>query len=343
MRATLTALGALLALALAGGQVQSQTKEKVSIAALPFVSSSPIFIAKELGYFDAEGLDLEIKIFNAAQPVAVATASGDTDFGITGLTGGFYNLAGKGALKIIAAQSREEPGYDFVAYVANPKAHEAGLRKPADLAGKTVGITTVGSTFHYNLGKLAEKHGFKLDSITLKPLQSIPNMSAALKGQQVDAILITANNAYQLEKEGAGKIIGWVHQETPWQLGALFTSTRMVEGRRATVEKFVRAYLKGTAAYAEAYLQKDASGKRVFGKKAEDLYPIQQKWVKPEPQPQTVLASANFIDPQGRLLVKDIYDQVAWYQAQGLVDKDVDPRKFLDLSFVQGHMQVPQN
>ncbi|MEO8557631.1 MAG: ABC transporter substrate-binding protein [Rhodospirillales bacterium] len=316
--------------------------DKLSIAALRFVSSSPIFIAQERGYFAAEGLEVEIKFFDAAQPIAVATASGDTDLGITGLTAGFYNLAGKGAVKIIAAQSREEPGYNFVAYVVNTKAYDAGFKSVTQFPGKTVGITQIGSTFHYNLGKLAEKRGFKLEDVQLKPLQSIGNVTAALKGGQVDAVLLPANNAYALEKDGAGKIIGWVHQETPWQLGALFANTKAIETRRPAIEKFVRAYLKATADYADAMLQKDAAGNRVFGDKADAVIAIIQKYVEPKPSPEQVKNSANFIDPQGRLLVNDIYGQVRWYQANGMVDKNVDAGKLLDLGFVKNHLEMPK-
>lgn len=317
-------------------------QEKVSIAALRFVSSAPIFIAMEKGYFKDKGLEIEFKFFDAAQPIAVAVAAGDADLGITGLTGGFFNLAGKGAIKIIAAQSREEPGYDFVAYVASKKAFDAGFTDPGKFPGKTIAITQTGSTFHYMMGLLAEKRGFKLTDVTLKPLQSIANVTAALKGEQVDGALLPANNAYAAEKEGFGKIVGWVHQETPWQLGALFASSRMVEQRRATVEKFMAAYVMACADYAEAFLQRDAAGKRVFGDKADALIPMIQKYVEPKPSPDQVKASASYIDPQGRLLVKNIYDQVTWYQAQGMVARDVDAGKFLDLSFVKDHLDLPK-
>ncbi|HEY7608764.1 MAG TPA: ABC transporter substrate-binding protein [Alphaproteobacteria bacterium] len=317
--------------------------EKITVGSLPFVSASPVFIAKERGYFAAEGLEVETKAIQAAQAVAVATASGDLDIGVGGLTAGFYNLAGKGALKIIAAQSREEPGYNFVAYVVSMKAWNDGFRSVAQFPGKTVGITTAGSTFHYNLGTLAEKRGFKLDTIKLRLLQSVPNMAAALTGNQVDAILTVAPSALKLQNDGAGKIIGWVHQETPWQLGAVFVAPKTIETRRPMVEKFLRAYVRGTQDYAKAYLQRDASGKRVFGAEAEALFPIMKKYVQPEPTPATVLAGANFIDPEGRLLVSDIYRQVAWYQAQGMVDKSVRAKAILDLSFIKGHFEVPKD
>ena len=82
--------------------------EKVTIAALAFISSSPLFIAQEKGYYTDEGLEVELKFFRAAQPVAVAIASRDADFGVTAFTAGFFNLAGKGALTVIGAQFRRK-------------------------------------------------------------------------------------------------------------------------------------------------------------------------------------------------------------------------------------------
>jgi NitT/TauT family transport system substrate-binding protein len=328
----------LAALAMLAMSAAAAAQEKVSIAALRFVSSAPIFIAQEKGYFKEAGLEVEFKFFQAAQPIAVAVAGGDADLGITGLTGGFFNLAGKGAMKIIAAQSREEPGFDFVAYLASSKAHAAGFTDAGKFPGKSIAITTTGSTFHYMLGMLAEKRGFKLTDVTLRPLQSIPNITAALKGEQVDGALLPANNAYAAEKEGFAKIVGWVHQETPWQLGALFAGTPVIEKRRAVVEKFVAAYVKACNDYAEAFQQRDAQGKRVFGDKADALIPIIQKYVEPKPTPDQVKASASYIDPQGRLLVKNLYDQVAWYQAQGMVARDADMTKMLDLGFIKDHL-----
>jgi len=340
-RSILTILAAAAAVfALPASGVQA--KDKVVIAALPFFSTAPIFIAKERGYFDAEGIDLDIKTFNAAQAVAVAVAAGDADFGITAFTGGFFNLAGKGVLKVVAAQSREEKGYKFVAYVASNKAYEAGFRSPKDFPGKTVAITTVGSSFHYNLGMLADKYGFKLSAVTMKPVQSIPNMMAALAGGQVDATILPANNALKLEADHSGKIIGWVSDYTPWQLGALFTSTKNVTEKRPMVERFVKAYQKGLADYAEAFLARDKEGNRMFAEKAQAAMPILEKWVKPTPTFAIAKVAANYMDPKGRLLVKNIYDQLAWYQAEGLVDKSVKAEQFLDLSFVKGHLDMPK-
>jgi NitT/TauT family transport system substrate-binding protein len=316
--------------------------ERAKVALLPFISSAPVFIAKERGYFEAEGIAVELTKLTAAQNVAVAVAGGDADFGVTAFTGAFFNLAGKGALKVIAAQSREEPGYEFVAYVVTDAAYQAGFRSPGDFAGKRVAISTLGSSFHYALGQLARKRGFALDQLQLRPLQSVPNMLAALAGGQVDAALLPANNAHALEREAHAHIIGWVSEESPWQLGALFTSAQHVQSHREWVQRFVRAYQRGLADYAAAYLQRDAQGRRTFGAEADAVLPILQKWVEPQPSAAQAREAANYMDPQGRLRVSDIYAQVAWYKAQGLVDASVDPASFLDLGFVEGHLDLPR-
>ncbi len=319
---------------------QAPAPTRVSIGVLRLSSSGPIFIADARGYFRAEGLEPELKFFTAAQQVPVAVTSGDAEFGVTGLTAGFFNLAGRGALRIIASQSREEPGYQLVAYMVTNQAYANGLTSLRDLPGRRIGITTVGSTFHYSLGLLARKYNFDLARVTMVPLQQLPNMAAAFKGGQVDAILSPVTLARQLEAENAGRIIGWVGDETPWQLGALFTSPRMIEQRRPVVEAFVRAYLRGAADYNRAFNQRDAAGREVQGEGYREMIEILARVLQ---QPADRVAEGlPFVDPQGRLNVQDIHDQVAFWQATGQASRDVDARAIIDLSFVQGHFNLPR-
>src|SRR5260370_31152431 len=83
---------------------------KAKIGVLRLASSAPVFIAQDKGYFREAGLDIELKFFDAAQPIAVATTSGDVDFGVTAFTARLYNLAGKGTLKVIGGMSWEKAG-----------------------------------------------------------------------------------------------------------------------------------------------------------------------------------------------------------------------------------------
>jgi NitT/TauT family transport system substrate-binding protein len=88
---TRLAFGALLAisatLALSSdGRAQTALKAKVGVLRLS--SSAPVFIAQDKGYFRDAGLEIELKFFDAAQPIAVAVTSGDVDFGVTAFTAG---------------------------------------------------------------------------------------------------------------------------------------------------------------------------------------------------------------------------------------------------------------
>ncbi len=345
MRSVLRATGAtLLILASSLWAAPAQAQEKVSVAVLRFVSSGGLFIAVGKDYFKAEGLDVELKFFDAAQPIAVAVTTGDADFGVTAFTGGFYNLAGKGALKVIAAQAKEAKGYEGNTVLASNAAHEKGLTGLDKLGGKTLGITQIGSSFHYQVGQIAKAKGFELKSVELKPLQSLGNMVAALKSNQVDAIIIAPHLAKPLVEKGEAKRLGAVSEVAEYQFGGLFTSTKSIETRRAIVEKFVRAYQKGAADYNRALVSKDASGQIVHLPDSDAIAAIVGKYVYPnEPAEKAaalVKGSAFFVDAQARIDVADIVQQVSWLKEQKLVDESVEAKSVLDLSFIKGHLNT---
>lgn len=116
-------------------------------------------IAVERGYFAAEGLSVDVVDFESAQPVAVATASGDIDFGSVGLTGGFYSLAGQGVLKIVSAGTRDVPGYHTGAFIVSNGAFASGVSSFKAWAGKKIAITQTGSptttALHFSLTNMA--------------------------------------------------------------------------------------------------------------------------------------------------------------------------------------------
>src|SRR3954453_17353135 len=125
----------VLSAAMTMSNAGAQTALKAKVGVLRLSSSAPVFIAQDRGYFKDAGLDVELKFFDAAQPIAVAVTSGDVDFGVTAFTAGLYNLAGKGTLKVIGGMSREKAGYPLIGYFASNNAYAAGLKTPKDLAG----------------------------------------------------------------------------------------------------------------------------------------------------------------------------------------------------------------
>jgi NitT/TauT family transport system substrate-binding protein len=325
------ALAGLLAMA-AVGVARADELLKAKIGVLRLSSSAPVFIAQDKGYFKDAGLDVELKFFDAAQPIAVATASGDVDFGITAFTAGLYNLAGKGVLKVIGGMSREKAGFPLIGYFASNNAYAAGLKTPKDLAGKRIAVTQVGSSFHYSLGLLADKYGFKLSDVKVLPLQSLSNAAAALKGETVDAALLPVSTARKLMDDNGAKLLGWVGDETPWQLGAVFASPKTL-ANKALVTKLLGALERADREYHDVILASVKDGNASIDEKTKPLLEIIAKYTNlPVDQ---VVGNCAYIDPDGKLDVKNVANQISWLQGQGFVDKGFDADAIIAKDYVK--------
>ena len=317
-RLALAGLMALTAAVAASSEGRCQEPLKAKIGVLRLSSSAPVFIAQDKGYFREAGLEIELKFFDAAQPIAVATASGDVDFGVTAFTAGLYNLAGKGALKVIGGMSREKAGYPLIGYFASNNAYAGGLKTPKDLAGKRIAVTQTGSSFHYSLGLLADKHNFKLADIKVLPMQSLSNAAAALKGETVDAALLPVSTARKLIDDGGARLLGWVGDETPWQLGAVFASPKAL-GNKPLVTKLLAALARADREYHDVILASIKDGKADINDKTRPLLEIIAKYTNlPVEQ---VVGNCAYIDPDGKLDVRNVANQIEWLQEQGFVDK----------------------
>ena len=325
------ALVGLLALS-ASVVARAEAPLKAKVGVLRLQSSAPVFIAQEKGYFREVGLDVELKFFDAAQPIAVATTSGDVDFGITAFTAGLYNLAGKGTLKVIGGMSREKAGYPLIGYFASNKAYAAGLKTPKDLAGKRVAMTQVGSSFHYSLGLLADKYGFKVSDVTIVPLQSLSNAAAALKGETVDAALLPVSTARKLMDDGGAKLLGWVGDETPWQLGAVFASPKTL-ANKALVTKLLTALERADREYHDVVLSTVKDGNAAINDKTKPLLEIIAKYTNLSVD--QVVGNCAYVDPDGKLDVKNVDNQIKWLQGQGFVDKGFDADTIIDKDYVK--------
>lgn len=325
------AIAGLVAI-MAMGTARAEDVLKAKIGVLRLSSSAPVFIAQDKGYFRDAGLEVELKFFDAAQPIAVATTSGDVDFGITAFTAGLYNLAGKGTLKVIGGMSREKPGYPLIGYFASNNAYAAGLKTPKDLAGKRVAVTQVGSSFHYSLGLLADKYGFKLAEVKIVPLQSLSNAAAALKGETIDAALLPVSTARKLMDEGGTKFLGWVGDETPWQLGAVFASPKTLTNK-VLVSKLLGALAKAEREYHDVILAAMKDGVAPVNEQTKPLLEIIAKYTNlPVEQ---VVGNCAYVDPDGKLDVKNVDNQIKWLQEQGFVDKGFDVNAIIAKDFVK--------
>ncbi|MEP3430840.1 MAG: ABC transporter substrate-binding protein [Roseibium sp.] len=305
---------------------------KIRVGALRFTSHSGSFIAYERGYFDEAGLDVEFKFFQAAQPMAVAIASGDIDYAVTAVSGGLISLAQKGAVKVIGGALSEEDGIDGQKILASDAAFQAGLTSPAALDGKTFGISTAGSSFHYMGSKIAAAEGA---NVKFKPLQKVGAIIGALKSGQIDAWSIVPHIAKPLAGSGKVHIIGNVADYLPgYQVTTVFTSAKNAADERDMTKDFLSGFSKGVDDYSAAMIDKTGGDEGV-----NEMVDLIHKYVytdRPrEKAAPSIINGTMRLNKGAALNIASLQDQLSWFQSEDLVDKDITIETLVDQSYVE--------
>jgi NitT/TauT family transport system substrate-binding protein len=164
------------------------------------------------------------------------------------------------------------------------------------------------------------------------PLQSLSNAAAALKGETVDAALLPVSSARKLMDDGGAKLLGWVGDETPWQLGAVFASPKTLVNK-ALVNKLLSALERADREYHDVILASVKGGNAAIDEKTRPLLEIVAKYTNlPVEQ---VVGNCAYIDPDGKLDVRNVDNQIKWLQAQGFADKGYDAESIIAKDYVK--------
>jgi NitT/TauT family transport system substrate-binding protein len=330
MRRVIVPLALLLAALLPTG---APAQDKVKVGVLKLTSSAPLFVGAEKGFFREFGVEPELVYFQAAAPIATALAAGQIDVGATGLTAALYNIVlGGEQLWIVADKGREWPGYPLVGIVVQKELWDSGaVRAIKDLRGRRIGVTQLGSTFHYHIGNILEKDGLSLGDVKIVPLQAMPAAVEALKGKQVDAILVPQPFPGRAEAEGFGKILFWAGDLSPWQIAAIFYSKGFA-ARRPQAVAFMKGYVKASRYYHDAVLvQKD--GRPAPGAHYDEVVQITARYTGA--RPEVIRLGFPFQDRNGRLLVTDIERQMTWWVRNGFMKRALPLDRIVDTSFIE--------
>jgi NitT/TauT family transport system substrate-binding protein len=306
--------------------------DKVKVGVLKLTSSAPIFVGVEKGFFKEFGIEPELVYFQAAAPIATALAAGQVEVGATGLTAALFNIVlGGEKLWIVADKGREWPGYPLTGIVVQKDLHDAGLRSVKDLRGKRIGVTQLGSTFHYHIGNILEKEGLKLDDVKIVPLQAMPAVMEALRSKEVDAILLAQPFPGDAEAQGFGKVLAWAGDLHPWQVAAIFYS-KAFAGDRARAVAFMKGYVKASRYYYDAALVQKA-GRVAPGPSYEDVVQITARYTGATPE--IIKLGFPYQDRNGRLLSTDVERQMRWWTDRGFLKRVIPLDAIVDTSFVE--------
>src|SRR6476620_1551199 len=152
--------------------------KKVSIGYIPVMNFAPMFVAKDLGYFAEQGLDVELRTFAGGSEMIAQLATNDRDVGMGGAGPGLFNAVNQGLpVKIIAPGHSEGNPVATPLVVAKAKCESGEILQVSDLKGKKVAINAPGATDAAILGEptatLAEQQGIGVRLVSDFDVQGI--------------------------------------------------------------------------------------------------------------------------------------------------------------------------
>ena len=312
---------------LVAAPVSAQGPRKVKLGVLKLTSSAVLFLGVERGYFKEFGIEPELVYFQAAQPIAVALASGDIDVGATGLTAGLYNIVAGGVpIWIVADKGREWPDFNLTALVVRKDLHDNGVRTMKELKGRKIGVTQIGSTFHYNVGRYLEKEAMAPGDVELVPLQALPALNDALAAKRVDAVATAEPFVSRLEAAGVGVTIVQTGDTFPWQIATIMYSDRFARDRKTAVD-FMKGYAKSSRTYFDAVLAKKS------GPAFDEVVALTARYTGATPD--LIRKGFPYQDRDGRLMPGDVGRQTAWWHAQKLIKAPIAEKDIVDETFLR--------
>ncbi|MCL6592728.1 MAG: ABC transporter substrate-binding protein [Alicyclobacillus sp.] len=306
----------------------------ITVGTTPLVSSAPIFLAEDLGYWKNLGLNVQIKTYESAGDIDVATAANSLDVSATGITASLFNLWNSGKKEyIVADKGRIWPGQQFEALVASNAAWNSGVHSVADLKGKKFGNTAAGSTFDYLLGTMLAQHNLSLKDIQEVPLHTTSNIAAAVESGQVDVAILPQPAANQEIHSGKVHLLGWVDDSVKADLLVIAYSPQFRTQTDAAT-KFMQGYLQAVQFYMQhVYNNKNANDP--------DLQKGLQIIAKYAKQPVNVVQTELiYVDPHAQVDPANIENQLKFYQNAGFVKGNVDVNSMVDASFLQAAQQA---
>ncbi|MER6037469.1 MULTISPECIES: ABC transporter substrate-binding protein [unclassified Streptomyces] len=223
------------------------TKVKIMVGGLDKVIYMPAMLTQRLGYFDSEGLDVELLSEPAGVQAETALVSGQVQ-GAVGFYDHTLDLQTKGKAVESVVQFSHAPGE--VEVVASKKAGDIG--SPKDFKGRKLGVTGLGSSTDFLTKYLAVKNGVDVSEFTPVAVGAGPTFIAALQQGSIDAGMTTDPTVATILDKKAGKILLDMRtpegsQEAlggPYPSSSLYMQTDWVNGHKETVQKLANAFVK---------------------------------------------------------------------------------------------------
>jgi len=249
-RAMTMALAAVLTLA--GGTAFALDKIRFGKS----VPNSFAFSTAEVGIdakiWQQEGIELAISAFRGDAQMQQALTAGAIDVAVGSGPGLGFRAKGIPAVGVAAM-------YGAPSNLALSVLSRSPIKSVADLKGKRIGVTTLGSLTDWLTRKLSQEQGWGPNGIEVAALGGVPARLAAMERNELDGLVIESATAFELEEQNKGRtILLFGDIEKHFYTHVIFATDEMIEKRPDVLRRVLRGWFK-TVAFMKA--NKDATVK----------------------------------------------------------------------------------
>ena len=219
------------------GEKKEESKEldKVKVAYMPnYASLWVVTTAREKGFFEEEGIEVELTKFDDGPTEIAAMESGSMDVAYIGP--GAHTLAIQGNVDVFCFQQLGDADC-----VMGLKSH--GVNSLEDLKGKKVAVTSLGSANYFQLQAAMESAGLTIDDVQVEIVGTGAILTALTEGQ-VDAIVFSKLRTIELNNSGYAASEITCDQFLPSFGNVLVAGDKLVAEDPETVDGFCRALNK---------------------------------------------------------------------------------------------------
>jgi NitT/TauT family transport system substrate-binding protein len=294
-------------------------------------ADAAVFIAIEKGFFEQEGVKIELKPFNTGAQFVAPLGAGQLDAGSGGISGGLFNAVASGVgIKIVAAKSQTAtPSYTQL--LVRKQLVDSGRYKDlADLKGMKVAIPSLGIAPHLELALFLKKAGLTLKDVRIEQI-GFAEMVPALKNGSVDAAIAIEPSATLAVREGGAKKVAGTDEVFPGeQSAALMFGDRFIADKPELAQKVMNGYLKGVR-----YFLSGQKGAMLVGERGREIADILVKHTNVK-DPKLFMQIPLHTVPADAMPNREVLQRaVDFYREQNIIKSDVSLDDAIDTSFVE--------
>ncbi len=200
-------------------------------------SQTGLWMSYEGGYFQQEGLDVELTNIQATSKAIQAMVAGEVQMGSVDPAAAIQSsLSGADIVMLFASVNRL-----VFSIMAQPTIHQ-----PAELRGKSLGITRYGSSTNTAALVALDLWGLVPDrDVSLLQLQEVPAILAGMQAGQVDAGVVSPPTNSRARQAGFNELINLATDGPEYPSVAVGGPRAWVSANDEAVRRFARAYVQG--------------------------------------------------------------------------------------------------